>query len=324
MDEHSPLKDPDGHWWNRDVNRRETLWLGISGAWAVSLFGWMIGWTQVGNQNQIGPTYRTSPEAYQQKVQSYKQAAGTVTIDGNQLLAPPDEDVYIGAVQWAWDGLPAALKPGTEYKFHIGSYDVQHGLSIRQANNLSQQMSLQVLPGYEWVVEMTFDDPGTYHVVCNEFCGTGHRSMHGSFTVADYDDADVTQPTDGGSEADYGGWFTAARSGGATQNYGGSPTDRTGTDATTVSVGAEGNGGPYAFDPAAIRVDPGTTVTFEWVSDNHTLHVQSQPDGANWSGHSAIENSGYSTAHTFETPGVYKYYCNPHLPLGMKGVVEVV
>ncbi|MFB6087196.1 MAG: plastocyanin/azurin family copper-binding protein [Haloarculaceae archaeon] len=27
--------------------------------------------------------------------------------------------------------------------------------------------------------------------------------------------------------------------------------------------------------------------------------------------------------HTFDAEGVYRYYCRPHLPLGMKGVVEV-
>jgi len=30
---------------------------------------------------------------------------------------------------------------------------------------------------------MTFDEPGIYHVVCNEFCGVGHRTMHGTFEV---------------------------------------------------------------------------------------------------------------------------------------------
>ncbi|NIS35933.1 MAG: cytochrome C oxidase subunit II, partial [Actinobacteria bacterium] len=44
-------------------------------------------------------------------------------------------------------------------------------------------LSLQVLPGYEWIIDMQFDEPGTYHVVCNEFCGEGHRTMHGAFEV---------------------------------------------------------------------------------------------------------------------------------------------
>jgi cytochrome c oxidase subunit 2 len=32
---------------------------------------------------------------------------------------------------------------------------------------------------------MSFDEPGIYHVVCNEFCGEGHRRMHGTFEVVE-------------------------------------------------------------------------------------------------------------------------------------------
>jgi hypothetical protein len=35
----SPLDSPDGDWWSETVNRRETIWLGISGGWAAVLFG---------------------------------------------------------------------------------------------------------------------------------------------------------------------------------------------------------------------------------------------------------------------------------------------
>ncbi|MFB6084019.1 MAG: halocyanin domain-containing protein [Halorientalis sp.] len=324
MDENSPLDSPEGDWWNREVNRRETVWLGISGAWALSLFGWMLGWTQVGGQNPTGTTYQVGTEEYQKKVQAYKERTGRLTVGGTEMLVPPGKDVYIGAFQWAWDGLPVVLRPGETYRFHLGSYDVQHGFSVRQANNLSQQMSLQILPGYEWVIEMSFDDPGTYHVICNEFCGVGHRSMHGRFAVKDYDEDAVVKPDKvGGGEADYGGWFTLDARGGATGNYDGSPADRTGADRVTVTVGAEGNGGTFAYDPPAVVVSPGTTVVFEWASDNHNVLVEEQPDGAGWQGHESIENSGFSFEHTFETKGVYKYYCRPHVPVGMKGVVEV-
>lgn len=319
----SPIESPDGDWWNEKVNRRESVWLGLSGAWALTLFGWMIGWGEFGEQNQTGTTYQVSTEKLQQKVQAYKDSAGTLTVDGQELLVPAENDIYVGALQWGWDGLPAVLRPGESYRFHLGSYDVQHGFSVRNADNLSQQISLQVLPGYEWVLEMTFDDPGTYHVVCNEFCGVGHRSMHGKFLVQDYDEAAVS--TGGGDEegADYGGWFTD-NTGGATANYDGTTVDETGADEVTVTVGDDGNNGTFAFDPPAISVSPGTTVTFDWASDNHNVLVEDQPDGAGWQGHEPLENNGFSVQHTFETSGVYTYYCEPHLSVGMKGVVEVV
>jgi halocyanin-like protein len=325
MDEDSPLEDPGGSWWDRTVNRRETIWLGLSGAWALSLFGWMIGWTQAADQNQVGPTYSVSADAFQSKVTEFKRNAGTLTREGTDFHVPAGEDVYVGALQWAWDGLPAVLKPGETYRFHLGSYDVQHGFSVRREDNLSQQISLQILPGYEWVLEMSFDDPGTYHVVCNEFCGNGHRSMHGRFLVADYDESEVTPPdAQDPDEAPYDGWFTGQARGGATGNFDGTTVDRTDVDSVTVTVGAEGNGATYAFDPPAVRVSAGTTVTFEWTSDTHNVLLDSQPDGSDWAGHESIENTGFTTSHTFETRGLYRYYCNPHLSAGMKGVLEVV
>jgi halocyanin-like protein len=327
-DEHSPLESPEGDWWNQTVNRRESIWLGISGAWAVTLFGWMLGWTQFGDQNQTGQTYKISTERFQEKVQAYKDAAGTLEVGGEEYLVPDGNDVFVGSRQWAWDGLPVVLKPGETYKFHLGSYDVQHGFGVRPEGNLSKQISLQIIPGYEWVVEMSFDETGTYHVVCNEFCGVGHRTMHGTFLVQDHDHVetgadqssdDADQPT-----GDYGGWFTGDARGAETPNYDGSATDATDQSEVTVDVGSDTENGPYGYGPAAFEVSPGTTVHFEWVSDGHNVLVESQPDGADWQGVESLESEGYSESVTFEEAGVYKYYCEPHLGMGMKGVVEVV
>ncbi|MFB6107254.1 MAG: halocyanin domain-containing protein [Haloplanus sp.] len=130
-----------------------------------------------------------------------------------------------------------------------------------------------------------------------------------------------TRPVAAQGGVDYGGWFGSG-TGGETKNFDGT-VDRTGQDSVTVEVGAEGNGGPYAFSPPAMRVDPGTTVTFEWVSDTHNVLVEDKPSGADWQGHEGIETQGFSFDHTFETEGIYKYYCQPHRALGMKGAVVV-
>jgi hypothetical protein len=202
------------------------MWLGLSGIWSMVLFGWMAGWTQFGEQNQVGETLEVPPERYQGKVSAFRDAA-TETERG---LVPPDTDVYVGAMRYAFDGLPAVIEAGTEYTFHLGTYDVQHGFSVRQEDTLSKQLSPQMLPGYEWLMLMQFGETGTYHVVCNEFCGTGHRTMHATFEVVE-DLSAVESGTDGGSSGsdaggdgsdsgngasdDYGGWFTDDASGGA-------------------------------------------------------------------------------------------------------------
>ncbi|WP_188884280.1 halocyanin domain-containing protein [Halarchaeum grantii] len=126
-----------------------------------------------------------------------------------------------------------------------------------------------------------------------------------------------------GASPDYGGWFTDSARGGATSNFDGTTVDKTGQDSVTIEVGAQGNGGPYGYAPPAVRVSPGTEVTFEWVSNTHDVQVESKPSGSSWEGVDSIKNEGYTHSHTFETAGVYKYYCTPHLSMGMKGAVVV-
>ena len=155
--------------------------------------------------------------------------------------------------------------------------------------------------------------------------GTGlprRRFLRGAVVASGVAAAGATNAT-AQETVSYGGWFTGQAKGGEVQNYDGTTVDETGSSSVTVEVGAEGNGGPYAFAPPAVRIDPGTTVTFDWVSDTHNVVVEEQPDGAGWEGHQPIENTGFSYEHTFEAEGVYKYYCEPHLPLGMKAAIVV-
>jgi len=175
----SPVQSPEGVWWNRSVNRHERRWLGISLLTCLILFSWMVGWRMLGAQNPMGPSYRIEPEAWQAKVEAYIEAAEPT----DRGIVPPGDDVYVGARQWTWTGLPVVLEVGKEYTFHFGSFDVQHGFGLHRRDELIEQFNLQVLPGYEWTMPMTFKHPGVYDVQCNEFCGVGHRIMHGQIIV---------------------------------------------------------------------------------------------------------------------------------------------
>ena len=92
--------------------------------------------------------------------------------------------------------------------------------------------------------------------------------------------------------------------------------DRTGEGAVTVAVGPGGN--EFVFEPPAIRVDPGTTVTWQWVGSGH--HNVVATDGAFDSGD---PEAGGTFEHTFGTAGTALYYCEPHESMGMKGAVVV-
>jgi len=146
--------------------------------------------------------------------------------------------------------------------------------------------------------------------------GAASTAAIGAAGTATAQEADLQQVPD------YGGWFSGDARGAETTSFTGT-VDRRGEDAVTIDVGANGNGGSYAYGPTAVWIDPGTEVTFEWSTNTHNVVVESQPDGAGWGGHEPIENSGFSFSHTFETDGIYTYFCQPHLTLGMKGAIAV-
>jgi len=103
-------------------------------------------------------------------------------------------------------------------------------------------------------------------------------------------------------------------------NFDGTTEDLTGQDEVTISVGAEGNGGGFAFDPPAVQVDPGTTVVWEWTGAGGQHNVVDE-DGAFES--DLTEEEGFTFEYTAEEERVFKYFCQPHKGLGMKGVVAV-
>lgn len=114
----------------------------------------------------------------------------------------------------------------------------------------------------------------------------------------------------GGDDEGYGDWFSDV------DGYDGE-TDRTGQSDVTVRVGAD-DGLSYA--PVAIRVEAGTTVTWEWTGKGGRHNVVER-DGAFTSPYHDSEGATYQR--TFDEPGVHPYYCEPHRSLGMKGGVRV-
>ncbi|MFB6252021.1 MAG: halocyanin domain-containing protein [Halobellus sp.] len=96
--------------------------------------------------------------------------------------------------------------------------------------------------------------------------------------------------------------------------------DQTGQSSVTVEVGVEANGGAFGFGPAAIRVSPDTTVTWEWTG-NGGSHDVVDTEGDFES--DLTDSAGHTFDHAFSEPGTYTYSCTPHETLGMKGAAVV-
>jgi halocyanin-like protein len=101
--------------------------------------------------------------------------------------------------------------------------------------------------------------------------------------------------------------------------YDGSLTDRTGESEVTIEVGA-GNG--LSFGPAAVRVDPGTTIIWEWTGNGggHNVNVNEGPTSFK---SETISEAGFTFSQTLEQEGNYLYECTPHNSLGMHGAIVV-
>ena len=111
----------------------------------------------------------------------------------------------------------------------------------------------------------------------------------------------------------YGTWFQN------TDNFDGT-VDRTGQDEVRIAVGASGNGGNLAYDPAAVEVSTGTTVVWEWTGEGGQHNVL-ENDGAFES--ALVAEAGHTFQYTFRNPGTVFYVCVPPKSLGMRGAVQV-
>ena len=118
----------------------------------------------------------------------------------------------------------------------------------------------------------------------------------------------------GTAAAQYGGYLDDV------DNYEGT-VDYTGRDEVTVSVGAV-NG--LRFDPAAILIDSGTTVVWEWTGEGGAHNVVAEDE--TFDSGETVSEAGTTFEYTFENAGdgdTFNYYCTPHRAAGMKGAVAV-
>jgi cytochrome c oxidase subunit 2 len=173
----SGLVPARGVWW-RPANRQERLWVGIAFGWCMVLFAMMPLWHFKGGQNPTGIRSKVDPGAFGERVLRFVEEYQVGEDNGVPLVAPPPgADVYLLGQMWRW--YPALqLEEGKTYTFHLSALDVNHGFGLYPAN-----LNIQVVPGYDYGLRITPNQPGEYRIVCNEFCGIGHHNMLGRIVV---------------------------------------------------------------------------------------------------------------------------------------------
>jgi len=84
--------------------------------------------------------------------------------------------VTLTGAQWSWDFKPRQVPVGRPIIFAVTSTDVNHGVGIYDSTGRLLTQT-QGMPGYINRVKYTFTKPGTYRLLCLEYCGLAHHDM---------------------------------------------------------------------------------------------------------------------------------------------------
>lgn len=111
------------------------------------------------------------------------------TLLGTILLVPygesagPDGQVVeVVARQFGFTITPATVEPGRKVEFRMTTEDANHGFGVMTQDN-KLLFQAQIVPEHQQRLVYTFDEPGTYRVVCFEYCGVGHHIMASQIEV---------------------------------------------------------------------------------------------------------------------------------------------
>ncbi|MBM7660110.1 cytochrome c oxidase subunit 2 [Bacillus mesophilus] len=121
----------------------------------------------------------------------HQPSGGMDTIDPEKISETPpfdqpgvrklDDGTYeaaIVAMAFGYEPKEIKVPVGSKVVFKVTSKDVIHSFSIIDTN-----VNMMVVPGHITTKEHTFTEPGSYLVICNEYCGTAHHLMSTTIEV---------------------------------------------------------------------------------------------------------------------------------------------
>ena len=96
------------------------------------------------------------------------------------IATRPDGSVVVPVVSgmFAFSPDPIEVPANARVTFRLTSEDVIHGFQVVGTN-----ANAMAIPGYVTQFSVTFPTPGTYTIVCNEYCGLMHHAMVGKLIV---------------------------------------------------------------------------------------------------------------------------------------------
>ncbi|MCT2537336.1 cytochrome c oxidase subunit II [Aquibacillus koreensis] len=163
------------------LHKYEKIWL-IFGIGSLILFLVVLG---------VGAFYKgTHPPSHLATIDPQNVQAHESFMDENLGLRQVGEDQYlVSVIASAFNYNLGTDEDGKAIRtvripvdstvvFQVTTTDVIHGFQLAGTN-----VNMMVEPGYISSLETTFKKPGTYTLLCNEYCGTGHHIMAATVEV---------------------------------------------------------------------------------------------------------------------------------------------
>jgi len=154
------------------LHKYEKIWLGF-GIIALAIFLLIVGITAFSQgHTPSGGMDMIDPEKVHE----------TAPFDNPGVTKIDDDTYQVALIAMTFGYNPAKIEVpvGKEIIFKVTSPDVVHSFTIDNTN-----VNMMVVPGRIATKSYTFDKPGNYLILCNEYCGVGHHMMFTEIEVVE-------------------------------------------------------------------------------------------------------------------------------------------
>ncbi|MCB9453164.1 MAG: cytochrome C oxidase subunit II [Anaerolineaceae bacterium] len=158
------------------IDKYERYWMVAAALMLGAFFAALLASSVVFGVHLPDPAGRVNPE---------KLSETAFATPGLRDMGDNHYEAHIVAQMWLYntgevvDGVPTIRVPqGATVTFNVTSKDVTHGFYVEYHN-----VNMMIIPGLISRGTATFNEPGTYRIVCHEYCGNGHQNMTAQIIV---------------------------------------------------------------------------------------------------------------------------------------------
>ncbi|RHW42297.1 cytochrome B5 [Neobacillus notoginsengisoli] len=154
------------------IHKFEKIWL-VFGIATLVFFLTVVGVSAfyLGNQP---PSCLATVDVEKVDTQEPFNKPGLTKVEGKEW----DYQLVYVASAFSYNPMKVEVPLGAKVKVIATTKDVIHGFEVAGTN-----INMMLEPGYVSEFTTTFDKPGEFLVVCNEYCGTGHHLMYSTIEV---------------------------------------------------------------------------------------------------------------------------------------------